>query len=457
LSAARPQHNDRSGPARAEARVERGYEQRTQLVPLGRARPAPSRKSLLGLDWFVFFLADAQVGFGPLVAVYLTAQKWTQADIGLVLTAGGLVALAGQMPGGALVDAARSERFVAALSVIAIGASALMLGAWPIFAVVLAAKVLHSAASCVLGPAIGAISLGLVGHAAVGDRFGRNARFASLGAGFAAMAMGAIGYLVSNRAVFFVTVTLCIPTLLALGLIRAREIDDERAHGGKAAPHKGDPAEPIWSLARNRSLMTFALCLMLFHIANAAMLPLTASVVTMRSSDSAAALVAACILVPQVVVAALAPWVARQSARLGRRPLLLLGFGALSIRGVLLALASSPYTLVAVQVLDGISATVLAVLVPLIIADVTRGTGHFNLAQGAVGSAVGIGASLSPVLAGYTTDNYGSATAFLGLAVLATAGFMSVLMLMPETGGGQSGSRRNGGHTTKHDIMTHAK
>jgi hypothetical protein len=83
-------------------------------VPLGRARPAPSRKSLLGLDWFVFFLADAQVGFGPLVAVYLTAQKWTQADIGLVLTAGGLVALAGQMPGGALVDAARSERIVAA-------------------------------------------------------------------------------------------------------------------------------------------------------------------------------------------------------------------------------------------------------------------------------------------------------------------------------------------------------
>jgi MFS family permease len=416
-------------------------------VPLGRARPAPSRKSLLGLDWFVFFLADAQVGFGPLVAVYLTAQKWTQADIGLVLTAGGLVALAGQMPGGALVDAARSERIVAAFSVIAIAASALMLGAWPIFAVVLPAMVLHSVASCVLGPAIGAISLGLVGHAAVGDRFGRNARFASLGAGFAAMAMGTIGYLISNRAVFFVTVALCIPTLLSLGLIRADEIDAERAHGGKPAPHKGDPAEPIWSLARNCPLMTFALCLMLFHIANAAMLPLTASVVTMRSSDSAAALVAACILVPQVVVAALAPWVGRQSVRLGRRPLLLLGFGALSIRGVLLALVSSPYTLVGVQVLDGISATILAVLVPLIIADVTRGTGHFNLAQGAVGSAVGIGASLSPVLAGYITDNYGSATAFLGLAALATAGFMSVLMLMRETGGGQSGARK-GRHTT---------
>lgn len=193
------------------------------------------------MDWFVFFLADAQVGFGPLIAVYLTAQKWTQSDIGLVLTVGGLVALLGQMPGGAIVDAARSERVVAAFAVTVLAASAFMFAAWPIFAVVLVAKVLHSAASCVLGPAIGAISLGLVGHPALGDRFGRNARFASLGAGFAALGMGTIGYLVSNRAVFFVTVALCVPTLLALGMIRAGEVDPERAHGGKPAPIKATP------------------------------------------------------------------------------------------------------------------------------------------------------------------------------------------------------------------------
>ena len=201
-----------------------------QLVASDRAPPSPSRRSLRGLDWFVFFLADAQVGFGPLIAVYLTAQKWTQADIGLVLTIGGLVALIGQMPGGALVDAARSERVVAAFSVVVLAASALMFAVWPIFAVVLLAKVLHSAASCVLGPAIGAISLGLVGHAAVSDRFGRNARFASLGAGFAAISMGAIGYLVSNSAVFLITVALCVPTLFALAMIHSGEVDAERAH-----------------------------------------------------------------------------------------------------------------------------------------------------------------------------------------------------------------------------------
>src|SRR5262249_35201956 len=93
--------------------------------------PVPSRRSLRGLDWFVFLIADVQTGFGPFISVYLTTQKWTQTDIGLALTIGSLSALLLQIPGGALVDFARSERFVAALAVTAISASALMLAAWP--------------------------------------------------------------------------------------------------------------------------------------------------------------------------------------------------------------------------------------------------------------------------------------------------------------------------------------
>jgi MFS family permease len=124
----------------------------------------------------------------------------------------------------------------------------------------------------------------------------------------------------------------------------------------------------------------------------------------------------------------------------GRRPLLLLGFGALPVRGVLLAFATSPDMLVAVQVLDGISAAVLAVLVPLIIANVTRGTGHFNLAQGITGTAVGIGASLSTTLAGYAYDQFGIAPAFLMLAGLAAAAFVAVLAFMPETADPEEGN-----------------
>src|SRR5712672_1411298 len=191
----------------------------------------PSRQSLRGLDWFIFFLADVQTGFGPFIAVYLTTQKWTQVEIGLVLSIGGLVGLIGQMPGGAIVDAARSERLVAGLAVATIGISALGYAAWPIFPVVVTAATLHAAASCVLGPAIAAISLGLVGHAGIGERLGRNARFASIGNGFAAALMGACGYFFSARSVFIATFVLVILTIIALSRISDREIDPEQAHG----------------------------------------------------------------------------------------------------------------------------------------------------------------------------------------------------------------------------------
>ena len=368
---------------------------------------APSPRSLRGLDWFVFFVADVQTGFGPFVSVFLTTQKWTQVDIGLVLSAAGVVSLIGQMPGGALVDAARSERLVGGIAIAAICISALGYAAMPVFPVVLSASILHAAASCVLGPAIAAISLGLVGHAAIGERLGRNARFASVGNGLAAAAMGACGYLLSARAVFVVTVLLLGPALLALRAINAAEIDPERAHGAAPRP-RAKPPRKLADLMRSRPLLIFAGCLLLFHLANAAMLPLMGSVVTMHSARWATVLIAACIVVPQLVVAALSPWIGRRAQIWGRRPLLLIGFAALPIRGLLFASVTNPELLVVVQLLDGVTAAVFSVMVPLVVADLTRGTGHFNLGQGIVGTFIGIGASVSATLAGYISDHFGS-------------------------------------------------
>lgn len=398
--------------------------------PGGRPRAAPSRASQRGLDWFVFFVADVQTGFGAFVAVYLTAQKWTQVDIGLILTIGSLVGLAGQIPGGALVDAARSTRRIAALALIAIGASAFALAAWPIFVVVLASRIAQAGASCVLGPAMAAISLGLVGREAIGERLGRNASFASIGTGLAAVGMGACGYYLSNRAVFFVAAAMAVPALIALFQIKPSEIDPGRVHGD-APRSKIGPG--LRSLLENHPLRIFAACMILFQLANAAMLPLAASMVTLRSSELATTLVATAIVVPQFIVAVLSPWVGRKAQQWGRRPLLILGFGALAVRGVLFAVVIDPYLLVIVQLLDGISAAVLAVMVPLTLADVSRNTGHFNLAQGVVGCAVGIGAAISTTLVGYLSDHFGSYVAFATMAGLAAAGFALVLLAMPET------------------------
>lgn len=386
-----------------------------------------------GLDWFIFFLADVQTGFGPFVAVYLTTEKWTQAQIGLVLSIGGIVGLIGQMPGGAIVDAARSERLVAALAVATIGTSALGYAVWPIFPVVVMAATLHAAASCVLGPAIAAISLGLVGPHAIGERFGRNARFASLGNGTAAAVMGTSGYLLSSRSVFIVTFILAIPALLSLARIREREVDATHAHGAVEPEVDAVKVTSILSLIRQRALLIFAGSIFLLQLANAAMLPLMAGVVTTRSSRWAPVLIAACIVVPQAIVAWTSPSVGRKAQQWGRRPLLLLGFAALAIRGLLFATVSDPYFLVAVQIFDGITAAVFSVMVPLIVADVACGSGHFNLAQGIVGTATGIGASLSTVLAGYASDKFGSSVAFTGLAGVAALGLALVWLVMPET------------------------
>jgi Major Facilitator Superfamily len=379
----------------------------------------------------VFFVADVQTGFGPFVSVFLTTQKWTQIDIGLVLSAAGFVSLIAQMPGGALVDAARSERLVAGIAVATICLSALAYAALPIFPMVLSASVAHALASCVLGPAIAAISLGLVGHVAIGERLGRNARFASIGTGLAAAVMAAVGYF-SPRAVFIVTVGLLIPALFALSRIAPNEIDPERAHGAASRRARKAPTKP-GELMQNRPLLIFAGCMLLFHLANAAMLPLVGSVVTMRSARWATILIGACIVVPQLVVAALSPWIGERAQIWGRRPLLLIGFAALPIRGFLFAWVTNPETLVIIQVLDGITAAVFSVMVPLVVADLTRGTGHFNLGQGIIGTFVGIGASLSATLAGYLTDHFGSSVAFMSLAATAAVALTAATLFMPET------------------------
>jgi MFS family permease len=374
-----------------------------------------------------------QTGFGPFVAVYLTAHAWTQADIGLVLTVGGLVALFGQMPGGALVDALRSARWAASVAVLAIGLSALALALWPAFPIVLGSRVLHAAASCVLGPAIAAISLGLVGHAELGERLGRNARFASIGAGLSAAAMGATGTLLTNQSVFLVTAALAVPTLFALSRIRTGDIAPLRPPAPVFERRSAPPPTPARSLITNRALVVFAGCVLLFHLANAAMLPLMGGLMAAHSAEWATLSIAACMIVPQLVVAAFSPWVGRQSAHWGRRPLLLAAFAALAARSLIFAAVTDPYAIVAAQLLDGVSAAVLGVMLPLVVADVTRDSGRFNLALGIVGSAMGIGASLSTTLAGYMADHFGRGITFAVLAAIGALGVAVICALLPET------------------------
>ncbi len=186
-------------------------------------------------------------------------------------------------------------------------------------------------------------------------------------------------------------------------------------------------------LLTDRRLLIFGACIALFHLSNAAMLPLAAAQVTERTAAWANLIIAACIVVPQAVVTLSSPWIGWGAERWGRRPFLLLGWVALPIRAVLLALLPGSWLLIAGQSISGISAAVFGIMVPLIAADLTRERGHFNLCLGMLGLCVFGGAAASTTLAGWIADNAGDATAFLALAAAGAAGAILIATMMPET------------------------
>ena len=386
-----------------------------------------ARRSLRGLDLVNFFIADVQTGFGPFVAVYLTAHKWTEVQIGLALTLGTIASVVSQMPSGAIVDAMANKRWAAGVSILSVMLAAVGLALFPSPLPVYAAEVLHGFGSSVLVPAVAALSLQLVGHARLGERLGRNAACASAGNGIAAGVMGGIGTCVGCNSVFWLTAALGVPGLLALCLIRPRTaVMAERTAAG--VDWRG-----LRTLFTDRRLVLFGACVAMFHLSNAAMLPIAAAQVTERTAEYANLIIAACIVVPQAVVTFLSPWVGSRANRWGRRPLMLLGWGALPARGLLLAFLPGPYLLVAGQSISGISAAVFGVMLPLVAADLTRRNGHFNLCLGALGLCVFGGAAVSTTLAGWIADEAGNRMAFLALAALGLLGTLLIWLLMPET------------------------
>jgi MFS family permease len=396
--------------------------------------PTPSDASLRGLDAVNLLLAGALSGFGPYVAVFLAEQKWTQQNIGFVLTAAGFAGLLTQLPACELLDAMRSKRTAVALGAAMVAAGALIIASWPSFPLVLTALVLQATTGGFLGLAVAAISLGLVGHAALGERLGRNQRFASTGDVLAAGLMGVVGYFLSYRAIFLLAAALVLPLLFALGRIKSSDIHFGRACG--VPDHHGASAPPrMWhrSVRLNRGLLTFAGCVFLFQMANASMLPLAGESLVYSEVPFLALIVSALIIVPQVIVALMAPWAGRRAKTWGRRPLLLVGFAALPIRALLFAWTANPIILIVAQVLDGVSGTMLGVLTALIVADLTKGTGRFNLAQGFVGTVSGVGASLSTTLSSLVAASLGRAAGFLGIAAVALAAVLLLWLLMPET------------------------
>jgi MFS family permease len=388
-------------------------------------------RSRLGLNGLNFFTAAIQAGFGPFIVVWLTQSGWGPVDIGLALSIGTFAALVGQVPGGLLVDQIHHKRAVTAWGLLGLGVSALMLCLFPSRPLIWGAQVAHALASCVVTPAIAAVTLTLCGHDSFGERLGVNTRWASLGNAASAALLGAAAAWFSERAVFFVTAALTVPALLALLMIRTGDcIDDADDH--PALRHPREREHWPWQILSEPALHVFAVAAVLFQLANAALLPTAVSELT-RHHEASGLIVSATIVVPQVITALLAPRVGRLAQTHGRRLVLLIGFAAVPLRALLFATLPGAVPLMVYQALDGVSAAMFGVMLPLIAADCTKRTGYLNLAIGALGLAAGLGATFSTAVAGWIAERYGTSETFLFLAAVGTMAVLLLWVAMPET------------------------
>ena len=396
----------------------------------------PVTKGGRSLDAINFLLSDVRGALGPYLNVFLvTQQHWSQAEVGLVTALGGWLGLAVQTPIGAAIDATQRKRGVIVIALAVLAAGALCIYAFPRFWPVLVANALIAVVGDVFGPAVAALTLGLVRQHDLARRMGRNAAFDHAGNVAIAVVAGAVGWMFSQRAVFLLVPAFAALAAAATLSIPFAAIDQRRARGAREV-QDGEPTTDVASvrvLLESRPLVIFGVCALLFHFANAPLLPLVGQKLAVAHGAWATAMMSSCIIAAQLVMVPIALLVGRTADTWGRKPLLLVGFGILPLRAVLYPLSDASAWLIGVQLLDGVGAGIFGALTPLVVADLMRGTGRYNVALGAVATMQGIGAATSGLVAGLIVDHFGYAAAFLTAGAAAAVALAALAVAMPET------------------------
>jgi MFS family permease len=391
----------------------------------------------LSLDALNFLLADVRGALGPYLNVFLvTQQLWSQTQVGVVTTASGLLGLALQTPIGAAIDETHAKRGAIILALVVLAIGAITIFALPTFWPVLIANSMIAVVGDVFGPAVAALTLGLYARKQLARRMGRNSAFDHAGNVAIAIVAGAVGYFISQRAVFLLVPAFAISSGIAVLSIPGDAIDYDRARDAEQSSNSGkDTGIAGYSvLFKSRRLIIFGVCVMLFHFANAPLLPLVGQKLAKAFPQEATAMMSSCIVAAQLVMLPMALLVGRTADSWGRKPLFLAGFGILPIRAALYTLSDNSFWLIGVQLLDGIGTGIFGALAPLVIADIMRGTGRYNLAQGAVATMQGIGASLSGLATGIIVDSFGYSAGFLSLGAVALVALCPPSALMGQNG-----------------------
>lgn len=388
------------------------------------------------LDALNFFLADVRDGLGPYLAIYLlTEQNWNEGSIGAVMSIAGLAGIAAQTPAGALIDASKAKRGLVVAAAIAVTMACLVLPLVPQFWLVATTQAVAGASAAIFAPAIAAIALGIVGPRAFAARIGRNEAFNHAGNAISAVLAGGLAYFYGPIVVFWLLAAMAVASILATLSIPAASIDDRLARGLTDSEECDGKLKPsgFRVLLTCRPLLVFAAATVMFHFSNAAMLPLVGQKLALANPALATTLMSACIVAAQLVMVPVAIMVGRKADVWGRKPIFAVALAVLAFRGAMYPLSDNPVWLVGVQLLDGIGAGVYGALFPLVVADLTKGTGHFNVSQGAIATAAGLGGALSTAAAGAIIMVAGYSAAFYFLSVVAGSALVLFYIWMPET------------------------
>ncbi len=405
----------------------------------------PTRRSLLALDWINFFLADVETGVGPFMATYfVSVWHWNPAQVGLILAAQKIASVLVQTPAGSFIDRTHSKKWLLSGASVVVGVGALLVALLKSVPGQIVNQMIVGVSVAVATPLIAAISLGMVGRQALGRRIGRNEAFNHAGNLLTALCAGLLGYAVGLQWIFYACGGLGLVCAAVALLIRSGDINDSVAREApeKYTPQKygqqkygnGTQSPPsYWEVLAKPYVLSFAIVVVIFHIANAAMLPLVGEELSGRKGHASSVYMSACIVTAQLVMIPVAYTSGRVAHRLGRKPILLVAFAALVLRALLFSFSSNANYVVAVEALDGIGTGISGVLTVLIISDLAKGTSRFNFLQGAMQAGLSIGAFLGNLLGGLAAKSFGFPATFAGLACVALAGLVFFAAKVPET------------------------
>ncbi|HJT76696.1 MAG TPA: MFS transporter [Gemmataceae bacterium] len=390
-------------------------------------RPASAR-SRVGLNAANFFLAEILGVVLPFLGKYLKGHGWSETALGVAISLAGLGVFLMQTPAGLLVDRVRNRRVLLAAASLGVGVCYGLLVFVPPRPLWLDPLLFAAGtAQAFFNPLLGALALGLVGHAALNRTMGANQGWNHAGNIAAAVsAMLLVGWL-GVESVFYTVFVVSSLAAASVFLIRRDEVDAERAAGGAEAGRRVG----LRTLLRDRRVVVLLTAVALFHLANAPVMPFVgAYIATLGGSNvqvAAVVLVAQAVMVP---VALLTGWLCD---RWGRKPVFAVGFLALPLRIFLYSLTSNPWGLVALQTLDGIGAGVYGVAVVAMCADLTRGKGGFNALQGMLATALAVGGVVGPLGAGWLAEHLGYNGFFWTFSGIATVAAAVFVLFMPET------------------------